>query len=93
MIVKLYSRFPQGADKLVQFFDWELDELIFPAFFIVIGLALKNPLIMLFSFFSMKLYMKGKQRFPNNFIFIFLYSMGLIKEKTSVPGYVRTFME
>ena len=91
--MKIYTRFPQGADKLIQFFDWELDELIFPSFFLIFGLALKNPMIMALAFVAMKLYTKGKQRFPNNFIFIFLYSIGIITEKSSVPGYAKTFME
>jgi len=91
--MKVYTKFPQGADKMVQFFDWEMDELIPLAFFLIFGLVLKNPVIMLLGFFVMKLYIKGKQRFPNNFVFIFLYSIGILTERRSIPGFVKNFME
>jgi len=90
---KVPSKFPRSADKLVQFFDWEIDELMPIAFGSVFGIALKNVLLIAMGFPLMKLYIYLKRRYPNNFIFIFLYQSGFINVKDKLPGYVRIFQE
>lgn len=92
------TRFPKYADAFPQFLMWEMDELMPVALCFVTFLPTRNLLLgLIIGFIIMSIYKRGKEKYPNFFLFHYPYVWGLWKpklKKTELPkGYVTYYQE
>ena len=87
------TRFPQGADRYIQVFEWEMDEVLPAIVMMMFGIMLKSYVVMGMGLVLSKFYIYLKRKSPNNFMFIGVYTLGLLGVKGSLPGYIKKFME
>jgi hypothetical protein len=90
---KIPSKFPSSADNMPMFIDYEVDEVAPAMLFFILGVATKAIFLAAVGLLLSILYRKAKERLPNRFMFSFLYHIGLIGRKGSLPGHVKTFLE
>ncbi|WP_029523628.1 type IV conjugative transfer system protein TraL [Persephonella sp. KM09-Lau-8] len=93
MSEKLPTRFPTHADDFPMFVEYEADEVAPTLLMFIIGIATKVFLLIVLGIALSYFYTLLKDRKPNRFIFAFLYHIGLLGRKGSLPGYIKTFLE
>ncbi len=87
------TKFPTHADDFPMFVEYEADEVAPTLLMFIIGIATKVFLLIVLGVVLSYIYTWLKDRKPNRFIFAFLYHIGLLNRKGSLPGYIKTFLE
>jgi len=81
-------RLPKYLRAQPQLLNWELDELMVWAPFVIVGLLINHMfLLSLVGYFVMRGYIKLKRNKQDGYLLHFFYKLGLYNLKGKVPEY------